>query len=72
MKYTSEELKVWFPVVCPKCGWKGLSRDTKGGNSIADTGDYSDIVCPVCLDNYETGEWIPVNEDMDYYKENGL
>ena len=36
-KYTAEELKEWYLAVCPKCGWRGLSREALGGQ-IADTG----------------------------------
>ena len=52
-QYTGIELISYYKVYCPKCGWKGLSRDTAGGNAIADTGDYSDIVCPECYSNLE-------------------
>lgn len=38
----------YWPGVCTNCGWKGASCDAAGGESIADTGDYSDVVCPVC------------------------
>ena len=46
--YSEEELKKWWLAYCPKCGWKGLSRDCRGGEQLADTGDYSDVTCPVC------------------------
>jgi hypothetical protein len=46
--YTADELKQWWPAVCPKCHWKGLSRDCAGGGQIADTGDYDDVSCPIC------------------------
>jgi phage FluMu protein Com len=49
MLYTEEELKKYWKVKCPRCGWKGLSRDCAGGNAIADTGDYDDILCPECI-----------------------
>ncbi len=48
VKYSEEELKKWWLALCPKCGWNGLSRDCNGGNPMADTGDYSDVTCPVC------------------------
>lgn len=48
VKYSKEELKKWWKARCPRCGWKGLSRDCNGGNPLADTGDYSDVVCPIC------------------------
>ena len=47
-EYSEDELKKCWKARCPKCGWKGLSRDCNGGNSLADTGDYSDVVCPIC------------------------
>lgn len=49
----------FFPCQCPKCGWRGMSDETEGGNPIADTGDFNDIVCPVCFKNQE---WIAVEE----------
>lgn len=49
VEYTAEELSKWWPACCPKCGWRGLSRDAAGGGQIADTGDYDDIVCPECI-----------------------
>ncbi len=48
--YTSEELKKWWVAECPKCGRTGLSRDAAGGGQIADTGDYGDVICPVCIE----------------------
>ena len=56
--------KFW-PCRCPKCGWEGMSNDASGGNQIADTGDYNDLVCPVCISpggNYENGKWVAVEE----------
>ncbi len=50
-KYTKEDLKKWWPAVCPGCGWKGLSRDCYGGGQIADTGDYDDLSCPECVES---------------------
>lgn len=47
-RYMAEELKKWWPAKCPKCGWRGLSRDASGGHGIADTGDFSDVICPEC------------------------
>jgi predicted RNA-binding Zn-ribbon protein involved in translation (DUF1610 family) len=43
----------WYAVTCPKCGWKGSSRDCDGGEQIADTGDYNDPLCPRCGSNVE-------------------
>lgn len=51
--YTVEELKRWWPARCPECHWRGLSRDAAGGGSIADTGDYDDVVCPKCYTSVE-------------------
>lgn len=48
-KYTKEELAKWWIGRCPLCNWKGLSRDASGGEAIADTGDYNDVVCPECI-----------------------
>lgn len=48
-KYTEEELLLWYPAKCSFCGWVGLTRDCGGGSQIADTGDYDDPLCPVCL-----------------------
>lgn len=50
LKYTTEQLKTSYPVKCD-CGWRGLSEDCAGGGAIADTGDYSDPLCPVCIEN---------------------
>ena len=56
IKYTEEDLKHWWVAKCPECGWEGLSRDADGGRAIADTGDYDDVICPVCIHN-EEGKW---------------
>lgn len=58
-KYTADEMKKWWPAVCPKCGWEGLSRDCDGGGAMADTGDYAEVVCPAC---FERGDWVPVDD----------
>ena len=41
-----------------------MSNETEGGTAIADTGDYSDLVCPKCAcpDGRYEGHWIPVVE----------
>ena len=62
-KYTEEELKKYWIAICPVCGWEGLSRDCYGGDAIADTGDYSDVICPRCFDERE--ECISI-EEKDY------
>ena len=46
---TKEELEKWWHAQCPKCGWDGLSRDCAGGEPIADTGDFNDPLCPMCI-----------------------
>jgi hypothetical protein len=48
--YTPEQLKEYYPVMCNKCGWRGLSIECSGGGAIADAGDYDDIYCPKCWD----------------------
>lgn len=55
----------WYPCRCPECGWQGMSNETAGGGAIADTGDYAEAVCPMCIapgGDYEAGKWIPVDE----------
>lgn len=44
---------------CPECKWIGKSTDCGGGGPLADTGDYNDIVCPVCL---KEDKWVEVGE----------
>lgn len=56
--YTKEELEKWWEAVCPVCKWKGLSRDCAGGEPIADTGDFNDPLCPVCI---QQGKFVPVD-----------
>lgn len=48
-RFTKEELEKWWHAQCPKCGWDGLSRDCAGGEPIADTGDFNDPLCPMCI-----------------------
>lgn len=40
---------LWYGAKCPECGWIGSSQDCEGGRPIADTGDFSPIVCPECF-----------------------
>jgi len=47
-KYTLQEMKTYWIARCPKCGWKGLSRDCDGFEQIGLTGDYDDGYCPRC------------------------
>lgn len=40
-----------------------MSNEAEGGNQMADTGDYSDLVCPKCCHAGEgqfAGRWVPV------------
>ena len=53
----------YFLVSCPKCKWIGMSNESAGGQAIADTGDYSDIICPLCVKN--DGEPITLVEIKD-------
>lgn len=41
----------YFMAECEWCGWRGISSLLDGGHSIADTGDYSDPLCPECGSN---------------------
>ena len=47
-RYKKELYLEYFPSQCEDCGWSGLSIDCDGGGQIADTGDYSEITCPIC------------------------
>lgn len=47
-----------YPAYCPDCKWQGLSLECTGGEELADTGDYTDVTCPLC--NF------PVEEDDQY------
>ena len=38
----------WFNAECEECGWFGSSEYCLGGHAIADTGDFSEVCCPVC------------------------
>lgn len=38
----------YFTVICENCGWWGPSKFLQGGHPLADTGDFTDAVCPVC------------------------
>lgn len=37
-----------FAIRCRKCLWQGCSSQVHGGYPIADTGDYSELQCPIC------------------------
>ncbi|HYH14334.1 MAG TPA: hypothetical protein VD794_03885 [Flavisolibacter sp.] len=41
----------WWWALCDNCGWQGSTEHAAGGGAIADTGDYSDPLCPKCFSN---------------------
>lgn len=43
----------YFYVSCPHCDSIFLSRNSEGCNPIADTGDYSEMLCPHCFGRAE-------------------
>lgn len=45
---TPKDAGKYWKAQCPECHWVGPSKYCGGGGPIADTGDYSDITCPVC------------------------
>lgn len=49
---------------CEGCGWEGSSEHCAGGNAIADTGDHSDVLCPICFNSKLDGE--PVIDTPQY------
>jgi hypothetical protein len=55
----------YYMCKCENCGWQGMSCCAAGGHAIADTGDYSDAVCPKCYSYKIEGEC----EDLDYYQQ---
>lgn len=55
-RYTKEELSKYWMGRCPDCGWRGLSIDCNGCDSIGENGDYSDPMCPRCGGVAEFGE----------------
>lgn len=61
----------FFPVRCPACGWVGMSNETEGGDQIADTGDYAQIVCPQCMTAngkgymHDDAKWVPVEDLLE-------
>lgn len=52
---------------CEDCGWENSSEYAAGGSPIADTGDYSDAMCPVCGSLKIDGE-SKYFKDEDYTK----
>lgn len=63
----SQQGAVAWPAGCCVCGWVGKSTDAAGGDPIADTGDFSDPVCPECVKN--DGPWIPVVDLETFFRE---
>jgi ribosomal protein L37E len=59
--YTKKD-SVWWPAICPRCGWRGLSEDCEGGGPMGDTGDYSEVTCPRCGNNVDDDEEAKVEE----------
>lgn len=50
---------------CDSCGWEDSSEFAEGGHQIADTGDYSDPVCPICHSSEINGDAV-LSEHEDY------
>lgn len=46
--FSKEDFKKYWIAYCSECGYINLSKNCFGGESIADTGDYSDVTCPIC------------------------
>ena len=38
----------YYHCICFECNWSGSSKDVHGGLPIADTDDYSELLCPKC------------------------
>lgn len=58
-KIIGTERNRYWPAICRNCGWYGTSEEAHGGESIADTGDYSEVVCPKCnraVDDFDLAE----------------
>lgn len=55
------ENKYWCK--CESCGWENSSEFVNGGGAIGDTGDYSDVTCPVCGSNKLDGDSKYVTEE---------
>lgn len=47
LRLTKDPIK-WYAIRCKKCYWQGCSSGAAGGKPIADTGDYSEVICPKC------------------------
>jgi len=50
---------------CENCGWEDSSEFTEGCHAIADTGDHSDPVCPICGCNKLEGD-SAIDPDKQY------
>lgn len=50
----------WFGE-CPACGWLGSAGVADGGGAIADTGDYSEVICPACFQD-GLGRGVPLED----------
>jgi len=50
---------------CENCGWEDSSEFTEGCHAIADTGDHSDPVCPICGCNKLEGD-SDIDPDKQY------
>ena len=48
---------------CKKCGWIGSGEEAEGGQPIADTGDFGDITCPICVEDGYYGQLLVDAED---------
>lgn len=44
----SDTEETYYDAECVNCGWWGSSQWLFGGGAIADTGDHSDVTCPIC------------------------
>lgn len=62
-----DDEKKWYPAECDDCGWIGSSELMAGGGAIADTGDFTDPRCPVCMSTNvgETENYQPLNEYVE-------
>ena len=50
---------------CENCGWEDSSEFTEGCHAIADTGDHTDPVCPICIGNSLEAD-SSINPDKQY------
>lgn len=47
-RYYPEDLYMYWPTVCPECGYKCLSSECMGGMPNLN-GEYDPIICPECF-----------------------